>query len=81
MFCSVKIDRHCVRYKVKNKSKYLLNSWKELTERDCREWKLYNSSPHDRKKWRHWVKSAMHAASQSSRREPTSVDSASEPAR
>ena len=53
-------------------------SWKELTKRDCREWKLSNSSPHDRKKWRHGVKSAMHAASQSPGREPTSVDNASE---
>ena len=55
-------------------------SWKELTERDCREWKLSNSNPHDRKKWRHGVKSAMRAASQSSGRESTNVDNASEPA-
>ena len=38
-----------------------------------------SSNPHDRKKWRHGVKSAMHAASQSSGREPTYVDNASEP--
>ena len=55
--------------------------WKELTERDCREWKLSDSNPHDSKKWRHGVKSAMRAASQSTRREPTNEDNASEPPR
>ena len=55
-------------------------SWKELTERDCREWKLSNSSPHDRKKWRHGVKSVMRAAKQSPGKESTRVDNASEPA-
>ena len=54
-------------------------SWKELRERGCREWKLSNSNPNDHNKWRHGVKSDMRAASQSSRREPTSVDNASEP--
>ena len=54
--------------------------WKELTERDCKEWKLSNSKPHDCKKWRHGVKSGKCAASQSSGKEPMRVDSASEPA-
>ena len=33
-------------------------TWKQLTERDCREWKLSAIDPHDR------VRSAMRAASQ-----------------
>ena len=47
---------------------------------DHKKWLLLTQNPHDRKKWKHGVKSAMLAASQSSGREPTSVDNASEPA-
>ena len=39
-------------------------TWKQLTERDCREWKLMAIDPHDRNTWRSGVRSAMHAASQ-----------------
>ena len=39
-------------------------TWKQLTERDCREWKLLAIDPHDRYTWRSGVRSAMHAASQ-----------------
>ena len=39
-------------------------TWKQLTERDCREWKLSAIDPHDRDTWRSGVRSAMHAASQ-----------------
>ena len=39
-------------------------TWKQLTERDCREWKLSAINPHDRCTWRSGVRSAMHAASQ-----------------
>ena len=35
-------------------------TWKQLTERDCREWKLSAINPHDRNMWG----SPMHAASQ-----------------
>ena len=49
-------------------------TWKQLTERDCREWKLSAINPHDRNMWRSGVRSAMHAASQLSGREPTDVD-------
>ena len=45
-------------------------TWKQLTERDCREWKLSAINPHDRNMWR----SAMRAASQLSGRGPTDVD-------
>ena len=38
-------------------------TWKQLTERDCREWKLSAINPHDRDTWRSGVRSAMHAAS------------------
>ena len=39
-------------------------TWKQLTERDRREWKLSAINPHDRDTWRSGVRSAMRAASQ-----------------
>ena len=39
-------------------------TWKQLTERDCREWKLSAINPHDRNMWRSGVRSAMCAANQ-----------------
>ena len=56
-------------------------TWKQLTERDCREWKLSAINPHDRNMWRSGVRSAMRAASQLSGRGPTDVDVAPVPAR
>ena len=56
-------------------------TWKQLTERDCKEWKLSAINPHDRCTWRSGVRSAMHAASQLSGRGPTDVDVAPVPAR
>ena len=56
-------------------------TWKQLTERNCREWKLSAINPHDRRTWRSGVRSAMRAASQLSGREPTDVDVAPVPAR
>ena len=53
---------------------------KQLTERDCREWKLSAINPHDRHTWRSGVRSAMHAASQLSGRGPTGVYIAPVPA-
>ena len=41
---------------------------KQLTERDCREWKLSAINPHDSHTWRSGVRSAMCAASQLSGR-------------
>ena len=55
-------------------------TWKQLTERDCREWKLSAINPHDRNMWRSGVRSAMRAASQLSGRGPTDVDVALVPA-
>ena len=52
----------------------------QLTERDCREWKLSAINPHDRNLWRSGVRSAMHAASQLSGRGPTDVEVAPVPA-
>ena len=49
-------------------------TWKQLTERDCREWKLSTINPHERHFWRSGVRSAMRAASQLSGRGPTGVD-------
>ena len=56
-------------------------TWKQLTERDCREWKLPAINPHDRHTWRSGVRSAMRAASHLSGRGPTGVDVAPVPAR
>ena len=55
-------------------------TWKQLTERDCREWKLSAVNPHDRNMLRAGVRSAMVAASQLSGRGPTDVDVAPVPA-
>ena len=38
-------------------------TWKQLTERDRREWKLSAIDPHDRDTWRSGVRSAMYIAS------------------
>ena len=51
-------------------------TWKQLAERDCREWK-----PHDRHTWRSGVRSDMCAASQLPGRGPTDVEVAPLPAR
>ena len=56
-------------------------TWKQQTERDCREWKLSAINPYDRHTWRSGARSSMHAASQLSGRGPTGVDIASVPAR
>ena len=56
-------------------------TWKQLSERDCREWKLSAINPHDRNMWKSGVRSAMRATSQLSGRGPTDVDVAPVPAR
>ena len=56
-------------------------TWKQLTERDCREWKLLAMNPHDRRTCRSGMRSAMRAASQLSGKGPTDVDVAPVPAR
>ena len=56
-------------------------TWKQLTERDRREWKLSAIDPHDRDTWRSGVRSAMRAASQLAGRGPIVVDMAPIPAR
>ena len=55
-------------------------TWKQLTERDRREWKLSAIDPHDRDTWRSGVRSAMRAASQLPGKGPTVVDMAPIPA-
>ena len=55
-------------------------TWKQLTERDCREWKFSAIYPLDRDTWRSGVRSAMRAASQLPGRGPTVVDIAPVPA-
>ena len=49
-------------------------TFRQLIERDCREWKLSDIGPHDRDTWRSGVRSAMRAASQLPGRGPTDVD-------
>ena len=56
-------------------------TWKLLTERDRREWKLSAIDPHYRDTWRPGVRSAMPAASQLPGRGSTVVDMAPVPAR
>ena len=55
-------------------------TWKQLTERDCRAWKLSDINPHDRYTWRSGGRSVMRAASQLSGRGPTDMDGAPVPA-
>ena len=38
-------------------------TWKKLTEKDCREWKLSTVDPQERSTWRSGVRSAIRAAS------------------
>ena len=54
---------------------------KQLTERDCTEWKLSAIDPHYRHTWRSGVRSAIGAASQLPGRGPTDVDVAPVPPR
>ena len=56
-------------------------TWKKLTEKDCREWKLTTVDPQERSTWRSGVRSAMRAASQLPGKGPTDVDNAPAPAR
>ena len=55
-------------------------TWKQLTERDCRDWKLLAIIPHDRHTLRSGVRSATNAASQLAGRGSTDVDVAPVPA-
>ena len=55
-------------------------TWKQLTERDCRVWKLLAINPHDRHTWRSGERSAMRVASQLSGSGATDVDVAPVPA-
>ena len=56
-------------------------TWKKLTEKDCREWKLTTVDPQEKSTWRSGVRSAMRAASQLPGKGPTDVDDAPAPAR
>ena len=56
-------------------------TWKKLTEKNCREWKLTTVDPQERSTWRSGVRSAMRAASQLPGKGPTDVDDAPAPAR
>ena len=69
----IQVDRKCGPGRPKM-------TWKQLTERDCREWKLLAVDPHDSYTWRSGVRSAMPVASQLPGRGPTIVDVAPVPA-
>ena len=49
-------------------------TWKQLTDRDHREWKLLAIYSHDRHTWKSGVRSAMRAVSQLPGRGPTDDD-------
>ena len=55
-------------------------TWKRLTKKYCREWKLMTFDPQERSTWKSGVRSAMRAASQLPGRGPTDVNNASAPA-
>ena len=55
-------------------------TWKKLTEKDCRKWKLTTVDPQERSTWRSGVRSAMGAASQLPGKGPTDVEDAPTPA-
>ena len=56
-------------------------TWKKLTEINCREWKLTTVDPQERSTWKSGVRSAMRAASQLPGKGPTDVADAPAPAR
>ena len=49
-------------------------TWKKLTEKDCRAWKLTTVDPQEWSTWRSGVRSAMRAASPLPGKGPTDVD-------
>ena len=53
---------------------------KQMTERDCTEWKLWAIDPHNRHTWTSCMRSTMHAASQLPGKGPTGLDVAPVPA-
>ena len=55
-------------------------TWKKLTEKDCREWKLTTVDAQERSTWRSGVKSAMRATSHLPGKGPTDVGDAPAPA-
>ena len=54
-------------------------TWKELTEKECRERKLTTVVSQERSNWRSGVRSTMRAASQLPGRGPNDVDDAPAP--
>ena len=57
----------------------LKQTWKKLTEKDCREWKLTTVDPQERSTWRSGVRSALGAASQLPGKGLIDVDDATAP--
>ena len=55
--CDIQVDGKCGPGRPKM-------TWKQLTERDCREWKLLDIDSHNRHTFRSGVRSVMCAASQ-----------------
>ena len=56
-------------------------TWKKLTEKDCREWKLTTVDPQEKSTWRSGVRSSLCVASQLPGRGHTDVDDAPASAR
>ena len=76
--CAVKTDTQAGGKRGPGRPKM---TWKQLVERDCREWKLSTIDPHGRHTRRPGVRSSRHVASQLPGRRPTDVDVAPVPAR
>ena len=70
--CDIQIDGRPGRPKL---------TWKKLTERDCRGWKLTTVDPQERSTWRSGVRPSMRAASQLPGKGSTDVGDAPAPAR
>ena len=71
--CDIQVDGKCGPARTKM-------TWKQLTERDCRVWKLSAINLHDRHTWRSGVRFARHAANQLPGSGPTDVGVAPVPA-
>ena len=60
----VQSERHVIQIDGRRGAGRPKLTWKKLTERYCREWKLTTVEPQDWSTWRPGVRSALRAASQ-----------------
>ena len=78
---------NCMKNEISSENIFIMGAgrpkqtWKKLTEKDCREWKLTTVDPQERSTWISGVRSAMPAVSHLPGKGPTDVDDAPAPAR